>query len=331
MSNARSPRDVCSTTMGTSGLMDLAFLCVAGRDSFPGRAGCPPCGESSECPGWAEQVLRARSPELARPRLRLLALWSPQLVARLCLVDRDRLGLLGEQVERPARGDVSLQRLLAPGVAQALKQLGGCGLLALGRGRKRLLEVLVGGLDPLRLDNGGEDRLAPKRPLGVGLCLVDELVVVLAGDAQVGLLGDPLVAERVDHLVVELVRARVDEGVGQVDLRLARGGVEHRLAELGSDLLLLALAQAVAEVVAQLLERVEAGGVDGEVVVELGEVLALDLLDRDRELRRPALEVLGAVAVREGHRERALLARLGALELLLEALDEPAAAELDEL
>ena len=39
-----------------------------------------------------------------------------------------------------------------------------------------------------------------------------------------------------------------------------------------------------ADVLAQLVERVEAGGVGGEVVVELGQLLALDLVDRDGEL-----------------------------------------------
>src|SRR4051794_846300 len=192
MSNARSPRDVCSTTMGTSGLIDLAFLCVAGRDSFRGRAECPSCGESSECPVSA---LRPRSPELARSRPRLLALGSPEFVARFGLLDRDRLGLLGQQIERATSRHIAVQRLLAAGAAQALEQLRGRRLLALGRRRKRLLELLVGGLDPLGLDDRGEDRLAAKGPLSFGLGLLDELVVVLAGDAQVGLLGDPLVAQ----------------------------------------------------------------------------------------------------------------------------------------
>ena len=59
------------------------------------------------------------------------------------------------------------------------------------------------------------------------------------------------------------------------------------LAELGLGALLVGLAQLRGDVLAQLVERVEAGGVGGEVVVELGQLLALDLLDGHRELRRP--------------------------------------------
>src|SRR5215213_860326 len=40
MSNARSPREVCSTTMGTRGLMVLAVFRFLGRIP-PGRAGGP--------------------------------------------------------------------------------------------------------------------------------------------------------------------------------------------------------------------------------------------------------------------------------------------------
>ena len=78
-------------------------------------------------------------------------------------------------------------------------------------------------------------------------------------------------------------------------------------------------------------EGVEAGGLDGEVVVELGEVLALDLLDVDLEDRVLAGELGRGVVGRERQLDLAVLARARAGELLLEAGDEPPGPELDEL
>ena len=97
------------------------------------------------------------------------------------------------------------------------------------------------------------------------------------------------------------------------------------------DALLVELEHALGDVLAQLLERVEAGRVRGEVVVEVGQVLVLDVLDLDRELRVLAGDVLGAVVLGERRLDDALLAGDGADEALLEAGDEVARAELDEL
>ena len=108
------------------------------------------------------------------------------------------------------------------------------------------------------------------------------------------------------------------------------GGVDRGLAELGLDVARLRLGEALADVVAQLVERVEAR-LGGELVVEAGQLLGLDLLDRDRELGLLAREVLGAVVLGELDLDRALVAGGRALELLLEAGDEPARAELDHL
>ena len=64
---------------------------------------------------------------------------------------------------------------------------------------------------------------------------------------------------------------------------------------------------------------------------EVGQVLVLDVLDLDLELRVLAGDVLGAVVLGERRRDRAPLALDGADEALLEAGDEVARAELDEL
>ena len=81
----------------------------------------------------------------------------------------------------------------------------------------------------------------------------------------------------------QLAGAGLDQSLGDLDRRVGHGGIERGLAELGLELAFVGLAQALADVLAQLVERVEAGGVRGEVVVEVGELLGLDLLDGDGE------------------------------------------------
>ena len=78
----------------------------------------------------------------------------------------------------------------------------------------------------------------------------------------------------------------------------------------------------------QLLEVVEAERL-GEFLVELGLAGDLHRLDRDVERRRLALQLLGRIIVREGDLDLALVAGLGADQLLLEARDQLARAELD--
>ena len=74
------------------------------------------------------------------------------------------------------------------------------------------------------------------------------------------------------------------------------GGV----AELHVRAALEDLGHAVADLPAELIERVELGSGLGEVVVELGQLLLADLADLDLEDRGLAREVLGAVVVGEG-------------------------------
>ena len=81
------------------------------------------------------------------------------------------------------------------------------------------------------------------------------------------------------------MRARVNQLVGHLDLGLGDRRVDHGLLELALDRPLVGLAQALGDVLAQLGQRVEPGRLGGELVVELGQALRLDLVDRDVELR----------------------------------------------
>ncbi len=73
-------------------------------------------------------------------------------------------------------------------------------------------------------------------------------------------------------------------------MRLRHRRVERGLTELGLDPPLLDLDQPPADVLAQLLHAVEAG-VDREVLVLGGKLLALDLLDRHGERRALPREI----------------------------------------
>ena len=71
--------------------------------------------------------------------------------------------------------------------------------------------------------------------------------------------------------------------------------------------------------------------VDREVLVHLRQPLVLDLLDGDLKRSVPAGEVLGAVVRGERQLDRARLSGGGSEQALLEAGNQIAAAELDEL
>ena len=91
-------------------------------------------------------------------------------------------------------------------------------------------------------------------------------------------------------------------------MRLGRGGVDRGDAEVLLDALADRLGEALGDVRAQLLERVELRGLGGEVVVELGQDLLPHLLDLDREDGVFAGELLGLVVVGEGDLDLARLA-----------------------
>jgi hypothetical protein len=91
----------------------------------------------------------------------------------------------------------------------------------------------------------------------------------------------------VEHPLPQLLRAGLDERRGDLHRRVGHHGVEHGLAELALDPRPLGLGELLGDVRAQLREAVEAGVVRGEVVVELGQLLGLDLLDGQLEARLP--------------------------------------------
>src|ERR1700679_2446428 len=97
MSNARSPREVCSTTIGTSGLIVLASVSLHRPDSsrpVAGGHGCTRLAVRRPQPaGLLRRVWLGAAGALGAGALGAFLLGRPQLLARLRLLERDRLGL----------------------------------------------------------------------------------------------------------------------------------------------------------------------------------------------------------------------------------------------
>src|SRR5689334_24731362 len=121
MSNARSPREVCSTTIGTSGLTVLASFRFERSSPALIHVGGEP-GDSLAIAKTRKTRLTAslnpasatRRPELTGRAAGLLAAGRPQLLARLRLLHGDRLGGVGDEVERLALREIFLERVDAP-------------------------------------------------------------------------------------------------------------------------------------------------------------------------------------------------------------------------
>ena len=112
--------------------------------------------------------------------------------------------------------------------------------------------------------------------------------------------------------------------LGQRHLHLVEQHLEDGVPGGGGLLEPLAAAEPLADVVAQLGHGVELRGLLGEVVVELGELLLLDLLDGHLDL-----DVLAdQVAADELGREGLLVAGGHAEQRVVEAVDHAAAADL---
>src|SRR3954452_17869213 len=94
MSKARSPRDVCSTTIGTNGLIALAPSCIAR-------------GRPASALAWR--------PQLGLGLLGLVLLGRPQLLAGSGRLEADRFGELHGAVEGESQTHVLAHALLRGG------------------------------------------------------------------------------------------------------------------------------------------------------------------------------------------------------------------------
>ena len=132
-----------------------------------------------------------------RAALRVVLAGGPQLLARLGLLDADRLRLRDEQLERLPVATSSRRRSSRPFLrSRSSSSWRGRAGRARRSARAPASISLVGRLDLLGVDDRRQHRLAAQRVGGLGLGLVRERLLVLAGDLQVGLLRDPLARQR---------------------------------------------------------------------------------------------------------------------------------------
>ena len=239
MSNARSPRDVCSTTIGTRGLMVLASVSVA-RAVF--LSGCKP---SSRRIGWRKRSSRDGSGRPEPP----FAARRPASTAARPLVVAVLLGRRPQLAARPAAGldgigvacstsrssaarwrEVLAQVVEAAGLLQAVAELLGRRVArarrspAARRGRRRRSARCP----RPRRSRRGRPR-ARSACSASGLASSSDLLLGLAGDLQVhASLGCPGGSSECSMRSQQLAGARVDERVGHVDRRLLDDGVERR-------------------------------------------------------------------------------------------------------
>ena len=273
---------------------------------------------------------RRWSPRRQRPRPRLgLRLADRAVGAQVLQLDHVARGVLDDRrlddrgQRLPAQdllhevGDVVVLEHVVRELLRVLAGLLGAthevlGELALVDAELLLLGDLVE--DELRGDGVADAALELGLELLLGLALV--LEVLLHGDAGVGeLLLDVLATG------VELVG---HDRVGQRDVDLLEQLLEDGVARRGRLLEALAATEALAHVGGQLLGGVELRGHLRELVVDLGELLLLDLGDRDGNL-----DVLAhQVATDQLRGEGLLVARGHAEQRLVEALEHPATADL---
>ena len=269
MSNARSPREVCSTTIGTSGLMVLASFRFLGR--IPAECSNRP---SSRPARSARTGSRAVFYGVCGPRLpgvqscpvpcsaRLLA-GRPELLARLGLLDADRLGL-ARRAARPPGGwrrprAAPRGRPLASAAARAARRRSAPSRSAAGSSASSSSSSVGSICSASTIAASTASRRSALR--GVGLGLVGERLLVLAGDLQVGLLGDALARERRERLLEQLVGARVDEPVGHARSAASSAAASSTACSNSRSIACSSASRSrVGDVLAQLGERVEAGG-----------------------------------------------------------------------
>src|SRR5918995_4745380 len=291
MSNARSPRDVCSTTIGISGLI-------------------------------ASRLLAAWGPDF-HSRTTFLLLRSPKLLSGFRQVDGDSLHSGHHLVKRLAEPEVSANLLEIPALPQALRNLVGVLADMVGLITDELFDFLVAHFDVELVGNRVEDELTLERAIGLVLQAGDHLLLGLAGHRQIGLGRNAPLRERADERHPELGRPALDERLHSLYVRGGHQPIDSGLAELDLELAGELLVQARLDVATELGQGLELARGARKLVVEWRKHLLLDLLDRHLNRARPILV--------EGDLDRLRLPRRHSDEGLLDLVDEATHSDLSNV
>src|SRR5471032_418262 len=218
MSKARSPREVCSTTMGIRG---ISLLLAAGGPKFWGLG-------------------------------RLLLLRRPDRLARFVQLRRDGLDLGHDAVERLLQADV-----VADAVGAALGDELVDVLVGLAGRTQLLADLLVRDLNAELVGNHLEHELARDRHRGLGAQASLEHLGRLARQLEVGVGVDAPRLEAASEPGQKLARPRLDERARGAELRRLDELVDRGRTEEPFELVLDLPAQPALDLGPQLVEGVE--------------------------------------------------------------------------
>src|SRR3954470_19428244 len=219
MSKLRSPRDVCSITIGINGLIRVSL--ASGGPQF-------------------------------RNVFALFLLGRPDRIARFRLGHRDALHIGSDAVERELEPDVLAHLLLGAVRPEALDQL--VGVLA---GGLRLLaddglDLVVGDGEVELVRDGLEDDLAGDGEHRLADDALLQLLRRRAGRLEVDVERDAAPLERAGEAVEQLARPTLDERAARLDLRRLHELVYDARAEAVVGARVEVLLQALLDVGAQL-------------------------------------------------------------------------------
>src|SRR5215208_7017470 len=210
MSNARSPREVCSITIGINGLMASPLNCSCIDWSFQTAARQSPFGLTVTPQAASRWLLAAGGPQF-RLCLGRFLVGRPNFFSRTRDLDRNALRFGRHAVERLAQTEVAAQRLLAAVAEDLLDRFVRVVALKLGLLADQFLDLLVADLEAELVGDRLEHELARDRQRRLGSHALDELVGRLPGELEVRLGADAPALERAAQPVQQLARPRLDE------------------------------------------------------------------------------------------------------------------------
>src|SRR6266516_4007678 len=220
MSNERSPREVCSITMGINGLIS----------------------------GW---LLATGGPQF-RLGGRLFLVWRPDGLAGGSLLGRNALDLAGNAVEGTGEAHVLALRVVRAGSTRLLDDL----VRLLEAVTEGLVDLLVRDFDPELVGGGLEHELSGHGSGRLVLQALDEILGRVAGHLDIGLEGSAAALKDGVQLAHERPRAGFDERPGYLDLRRLDEPVERSAPEGLVDLGFALLPNAMLDVRPELFEGV---------------------------------------------------------------------------
>ncbi len=189
-------------------------------------------------------------------------------------------------------------------------------------------DLLLGNLYALCLGNRAKGQVRLNLPQGGHLCLLPQAIHGHPHHLQVLLKGKAPILKPGGIALDHLVSLKVHHGFGDLGLHAGDQLGEDGVLECALRLFLAALLQLLGQISLQFLQRVKFGNVLRELIVHNGGNGSLDLVNRDLEHHRRAVQILHAVILREGDADLLCFAGAHAHDLLLKAGDKGAGAQL---